>query len=497
MLPYLLGLFGLLLALYYSSLAPPQQPYGVPTVPFWVSLLPLIKDVDQEEVFLHYIAPLLREKGAVKMFFGGQWNVLVQRPSLVLEMLKREDIYHKSGNQKKIPHSVLAEFLGSNIISARGEEWRRYRSVVQPGLLPSAFAVEPLVEHTQQLCAWLLHLQKVQGPHGVAVQEVLQRYSSANLLHCVLGQPEIARTMMLADQPAPLHQLQLTLKQYLFRPLFMSFPVLDRLSALIPSRIRARQLVRSFAAALQSTILVERADNHLQSSLGSRLAQAWRDGTLSDKEFRDNLMVVYVAGQENPQLLMISTLYLLAQHPEVQSRLRHEIRASGLSLTSLTNNPGWEQLPYLTATILECLRLFPPISQLINRRVAVRTQLGDEIELPEGTYVGYHSYATNRDEGAWGASANEFQPTRWGTTDQEISRTYRRAKARAEFISFHGGARACLGEKFAMLQMRVLLMGLLDKLTWRLDESWVPRMVPAGPLHPRGLRLIFSPCDPE
>lgn len=112
MLPYLLGLLGLLLTLYYSFLAPPQQPYGVPAVPFWVSLLPLIKDVDQEEVFLHYIAPLLREKGAVKVFFAGQWNVLVQRPSLVAEIFKREDIYHKSGNQKKIPHSVLAEFLG-------------------------------------------------------------------------------------------------------------------------------------------------------------------------------------------------------------------------------------------------------------------------------------------------------------------------------------------------------------------------------------------------
>lgn len=208
-------------------------------------------------------------------------------------------------------------YTGSNIISAHGEEWRRYRGVVQPGLLPNAFAVEPLVEHTQQLCEWLLHLQSAQGSHGVVVQEVLQRYSSANLLHCVLGQPDVARTMM-GDQPAPpLHELQLTLKQYLFRPLFMSFPVLDQLSALIPSRIRARQLVRSFAAALQSTILRDRADHQhqLDGNLGSRLAQAWREGNLSDKEFRDNLMVLYVAGQENPQLLMISTLYLLAQHP--------------------------------------------------------------------------------------------------------------------------------------------------------------------------------------
>ncbi|CAI7614632.1 unnamed protein product [Penicillium pancosmium] len=157
-----------------------------------------------------------------------------------------------------------------------------------------------------------------------------------------------------------------------------------------------------------------------------------------------------------------------------------------------SSSPDWRFLPYLTATILECLRLLPPISQLINRRVAEPAWLGGLIHIPRGTYIGYNSYATNRDPDSWGPDADEFRPERWGATDEKISMMYRSAKARAEFISFHGGSRACLGEKYALLQMRVTLFVLVQAFRWELDPEWKNKMTPAGPLHPRGVRLVFT-----
>lgn len=182
--------------------------------------------------------------------------------------------------------------------------------MIGPGLTTS-FEVEPFLEHARQLCSILLQLQGSCPRRGVLVQEPLQRYSSANLLRFILGQPQLAEKIMGHD-PVSLHQVQLTLKRYLFQPIYMSFPVLDRLSLIIPSRIRARQLVREFAAKLQASVL---EGDGLEGSAGNRLVNAWRDGLLTDQQFRDNLMVLYVAGQENPQLLMTSTLYLLAKHP--------------------------------------------------------------------------------------------------------------------------------------------------------------------------------------
>ena len=135
-------------------------------------------------------------------------------------------------------------------------------------------------------------------------------------------------------------------------------------------------------------------------------------------------------------------------------------------------------MPLLTAVIYESLRLFPPIGQLVNRKASENVLLGGDTAIPKGTYLGYNCYSTNRDPATWGPTADCFEPGRWGESTVAIQKNYRMRRARAEFISFHGGRRACLGEKFAMLQLRVTLVTLAREFTWRLDPSWVDRMTP-------------------
>lgn len=161
----------------------------------------------------------------------------------------------------------------------------------------------------------------------------------------------------------------------------------------------------------------------------------------------------------------------------MQNILREEIQASCTGKPFPTEA---QRLPYLTATIFECIRLLPPISQLINRKVSEPTWLADDLYLPKSTYIGYNSYATNRDPTTWGPDANEFRPERWGSTYEQISLKYRSAKARAELISFHGGSRACLGEKFALLEMTVTLFVLVKNLEWVLDPEWRDQMTPVN-----------------
>jgi cytochrome P450 len=101
-------------------------------------------------------------------------------------------------------------------------------------------------------------------------------------------------------------------KREIFKPIFMNFPFLDRLP--FPSRTRARQLVAQFKRELKRALL-ESKHEHDTDGLGARMLHANATGTWNDKQLSDNLTVAFVAGQENPQLCMISTLYLLGQHP--------------------------------------------------------------------------------------------------------------------------------------------------------------------------------------
>ena len=81
--------------------------------------------------------------------------------------------------------------VGSNIISARGEEWRCYRAIIQPGL-QKTFETEPIIKNAEKLCQILSRLQLRSMGEGVPIQDVLQRYSSANLLSCIFDCPELA-----------------------------------------------------------------------------------------------------------------------------------------------------------------------------------------------------------------------------------------------------------------------------------------------------------------
>ncbi|EEP80069.1 predicted protein [Uncinocarpus reesii 1704] len=476
----LAGVVVLTLSLYWV-LVPPRHPRNIPAVPFWVTLLPLFFDVDQENTYRRYIRKPLQQYGVIKIFFGGQWNLVIQRPTYVAEMFKHEEVYQKSGNQKKIPHSVLAEFLGDNIISSRGDDWKLYRNIIKPGL-QKTFETQPIVANARKLCSLLKKSQQALGSQGILIQNHIQCYTTANISKCVL-QAEIES---LSTENDTLMKLQLAVKREIFKPIFMNFPLLDRFGSFIPSRAHARELVRRFSSELESRLVrdhTEMPDSEASDNVGSRLIAARDRGELTQQQFRDNLNVTFVAGQENPQLLLISTMYLLGKYPEVQCRLRSEIEGCGADEPS---HLILRDMPYLTSVTYESLRLFPPISQLINRRVAKPVVLGGEIYIPQNTYVGYNCYATNRDPTVWGKTADEFRPERWGSTTKEISMRYRVARARAEFTSFHGGSRACLGETFALLEMKLSLFILLKNLSWRLDPKWEDRKTPVRNL-PRPL----------
>ncbi|KAK0671254.1 putative cytochrome P450 [Cercophora samala] len=479
---------------YYIFLLPPKYPENIPTIPFWVALIPFFKDVDQSDIFRQYIDKPLRTHGAVKFFFAAQWNILVHKPSYIAEIFKDEDLYEKSGNQKKIPHSVLAQFLGDNIISSHGQVWKNYQSVIRPGLQRNNFEVDKLASNADKLCTLVKDVQLRAGRgRGVPVQGLLQQYSVANCSEVILQTNFDA----LSDN-APINVLQSAVKREIFKPIFMNFPFLDQFP--FPSRLHARATVDKFRDALKEALIESHDPSSAKSSapwpkdgLGRRMLDAHQSGLLDERQLYDNLTVLFVAGQENPQLCMISTLYLLAKHPEMQARLYEELVSTGLSIAALSQNTEvLSNLPLLTAAILESLRLFPPIGQLINRRTSRDTLLGGSVVIPSGTYVGYNCSSTNRDPAAWGPTADEFDPSRWGADVASIQKQLRLRKSKAEFITFHGGRRACLGEKFALLQMRVTLCKLLGTFTWMLDPGWIDRKTPAGPLYPRALRLVFD-----
>ncbi|KAL8721634.1 MAG: hypothetical protein Q9225_001723 [Loekoesia sp. 1 TL-2023] len=478
--------------LWWKIHVPSNLPKNLPKIPIYVSLLGLWSKMGQDEIYDRWLRKPLEEHGAVRFWFAGQWSILATRPQYLTDLFRNENVYAKAGNHKKIPWTVSASLLGDNIISSHGENWKLYTSIMKPGLTKRNFDGRPLVNSSRKLVNLLLQAQS-QTPQGegVLINPFILRYAIS-----VMGQSFLDIDFRCLDEPKnQISGLQMTIKQSIFKPLYLNFPVLDKYSNLIPSRQRAFKLVKQF-----ENLLYDLVRNRPRHSLGEKsspdsdqvihmLEKALKEGKITERQFRDNLKITFIVAHENIQLLLNSMLYQIGANQEVQDKLRAEINATN------TENPTADtvnNLPYLTSVIYELLRLYPPISQLANRICTSDSLLGDDIPIAAGTYLAWNAYGVQTSPANWGPRARDFVPERWGTSVEEMQLKFRRDTIRGTFIPFNAHTRKCLGQAFVLLQMKIAVFELVRSMRWKVDPGYKFKLPGGGVLAPVGCKVIFE-----
>lgn len=214
------------------------------------------------------------------------------------------------------------------------------------------------------------------------------------------------------------------------------------------------------------------------------LDRALKEGRITEEQYRANIKVTFLTAHENAQQLLNSTFWVLGKNISVQQKLRAEILATGEEnpSTDLVNS-----LPYLFAVILELLRLYPPVSQLINRVTTSQAVLGGDIAIPNRTWVGWNAFGVHTDPNVWGPNAREFVPERWGKDVKSIQSAVRSKTTQCHFIAFNAHSRKCLGQGFAVLQMKILLFEMVRRIEWVVDPTYTLKLtsVSTWKNHPR------------
>ncbi|SCW02856.1 LAFE_0F15786g1_1 [Lachancea fermentati] len=470
-------------------------PKNIPTIPFYVTFLGTFFDLDQEDIFELYLRKPMEKYGAVKIYFGSRWNILISQPELLAQIFKDEDTFAKSGNQKKIPYSVIAAYTGENVISAHGELWKLFRRTIMPGL--QFFDYSPISKNAKSFCSLIsdklvvpivpnelsVEKQLIHRKTGtIRMPELIQKLTLANITEVALG----FNMGVLTDQNCELHLRLKNVKAHIFKSLYLNFPFLDKFP--IPSRQRVRAEVEDFRRQLMDEVqrnMVENYNYEQTSFASSDLIRGFKKGELTRSQLVDNIVIILVAGHENPQLILTSCFYMLGKYKyNWQERLRREILQN--------KDMKLSELPLMNSFIYECIRMYPPLSQIINRLTSNICVLGRDIVIPKDTYVGYNVYGTGRLKSVWGPTANLFKPERWGTTINEIMSEWKHKKNSCAMSAFHGGRRVCLGEKLALAEVRITLAEMLKRFEWSLAPGWPEKMTSAGPLCPLNLQLEIT-----
>jgi cytochrome P450 len=196
-------------------------------------------------------------------------------------------------------------------------------------------------------------------------------------------------------------------------------------------------------------------------------------GQLSEAEIRDEALEIFLAGHGTIALALSWTLYLIAQHPEVETRLLAELdHVLGNRCPTVQDV---EQLTYTRMVLTESMRLYPP-TWVMDRELVCDYELGG-YHLPAGSLVLISQWVTHRD-GRYFSDPHEFKPERWRSEQQTRPPEY-------AYFPFGGGSHICVGESLAWLEGILVLATILPRWRMRLASHPPVELKPRFSLEPK------------
>ncbi|KAI0631208.1 cytochrome P450 [Trametes polyzona] len=275
----------------------------------------------------------------------------------------------------------------------------------------------------------------------------------------------------------------------------------------------AYEIFSAKKAEVEHDLANEGSASNLMSIMLRANISSQEKSRLTDEELVGQINTFLLGGQETTTSALARILHILASDPDAQARLRREVRQAKIATQDAVE--GWRRvslpydvlvgLPYLDAVVRETLRLYPPTNML--NRVATRDtvlplhspirsstgELLSSVPVQKGTNVIVSILGSNRNQDVWGADAHEWRPERWLTPDagaaagakgvdvefgdesKLISGTgtgkVRYPGVYGGMMTFFGGNRACIGFKFAEMEIKQILSTLVTNMHFALPSA--------------------------
>ncbi|MFH9262635.1 cytochrome P450 [Streptomyces sp. NPDC017546] len=425
--------------------APDTQPRGHAFVP-GPKGLPLVGNLPRFGKNPLAFFELLRGHGdMVRWRFGRKRCVFLSDPGCIGELLTKTE---HTFDQPELG-IAFRTVLGNGMLVARGRDWRRKRSLVQPSVRPKQVQsyATTMADCAVELADRLADGQRVD----------VKREMSA------LTQKIAVRTIFGVDTPADSEAMgrAMDIAQMEIGKEFAGLGALLPDWVPTPGRARIRKAAAVIDAEVRRVVARHRDGEEERPDLLSRLLTAVDDSGahLTDEEIRDEAVTLYIGGHETTSTTLVWAWYLLARNPRVRDALAGELdRVLG------DREPGFEdyaRLTYTQAVVKETLRLFPAVWLITGIAKEGATIGGLPVE--EGTRVWSSQWATHRDA-RWFPEPEEFRPERWDERDGEEIPEY-------AWFPFGGGPRVCIGTRFAMVESVLLLAVLARRFTLDVDPG--------------------------
>ncbi len=406
---------------------------------------------------LGFMTRCAREFGEIVplQFACGELFCLLTNPNYITEVLKDRLLFIKAQDL----HS-LDGLIGSGLLTSEGDFWQRQRRLTQP----------------------IFHQQRIDNYGSVMVsltQQMLQTWDEDRILD--------------------VHDQMMRLTLNIVMKTIFDQDVTDG---------EATYVAHALDEAMNWAITQEKDDRRYQNAIASLDATIYAiiqrrcgsgvegndllgmlmqvqdadDGSrMSDRQLRDEVATMMLAGHETTANTMSWTWMLLSQHPQVRANLHKELKTvlSGRTAT-IADLP---QLSYTNSVIKEAMRLYPPVTD-VSREATQDCEIGG-YSIPKGTTLICSQWVMHRDR-RYFSDPERFSPERWAD-DLE------KKLPRGIYFPFGDGPRVCIGKSFALMEAALILATIAQKFQLNLIPDQTIELQPSITLRPKqGIQVIVK-----
>ncbi|GBB91360.1 hypothetical protein RclHR1_01860014 [Rhizophagus clarus] len=465
----------------YQKIRVPEGLKNIPTLSFLNLVIAIFAKHGMDKRW-EDIREVLEKDGIGKIWFDGEWSIVITDLGLAKDIVTKTDLYPKSLLEELFPRSLVAKYYGTNVVISNGDVSLEAR-VTYPAFrnLPVHVFVESAMK--------LLEVMEEVDNEPIEVKSLMQRYTLD-----VLGRAAFGFDFNNLENPKNVFVTTYNeLMKDLGNPLYFLlsflnyFPRTKALNKMAKLNGLFDEIVEKKCESMKSGEIDKKINNGTADLL-EYMIQASSDPenpTLTSEELRYNLAVFMFAGHDTTANALTTVLYLLAIHKEIQKKVRDEIlRVLGDDLT-----PSIEQqkeLKYMNMVINENLRLYPPAPELQRRYNTQDVKFHNHV-IPAKTNLILFVYGIHHSSKNW-ENPEKFIPERF---ENEKHDHY-------AWLSFGGGNRSCLGMNFSLLEQRLTLCLLLRKYEISLPEDSIHKdklqLEPdnTGTMGPYPISLIFK-----
>lgn len=383
-------------------------------------------------------------------------------------------------NYTKDPHPtniILKPALGNSLLTSDGDFWRQQRRLAQPAFHRRRIETfgKTMTESTQVMLDRWAHFAENNPGRTVNIADEMMRLTL-----------EIAgKTLFSVDLTGATRDVGeafTRINEYLSSLTAQAFGVYVIRMPFLPRNRQLKADIAALDAVVQEIITTRRNNGQETEDLLGLLLAARDEETgegMNDRQLRDEVVTILLAGHETTAIAMSWTFYLLTQHPDVRSRLQAEIdEVLGCNEATIADLP---QLPYTRMVVEESMRLYPP-AYAMARWGNDADEVGGYYVAPDAT-ITLFPFLTHRLPEFW-PEPEKFDPLRF--TPENSADRHRYA-----YIPFGGGPRLCIGNTFAMTEAILLLATITQRFSLELPAGYKAELEPLITLRPKGGMPMF------